>query len=296
MFRKDPNRHRSKERSKEGSRSSSGASGARRPSRASRRAKVGLPPEASSRFVLYVEGPRDRDILESWARRIEPSVARCIERNTVILGGRQPARAVRDFRKRGGEEAGWTGLVVLDRDDHPEQELIAASEPNASDILVNPEGDDANRSQAEALNRTTALNQAAALNQATAPNVASEEGLGGLELFVWGRRHIESYLLVPAAIRRVLKISADDPRVDQALNDAAGAASDQNSLHAKRILGPGGSLSEAVGAPLRAGEIARAMRREDFHDDVLALFGRIGTLSGATPKGPEVIIRTPVPS
>lgn len=290
MFRKDPNRHRSKERSKEGSRSSSGASGARRPSRASRRSKVGSPPEAFSRFVLYVEGPRDRDILESWARRIDPSVARCIERNTVILGGRQPARAVRDFRKRGGEEAGWTGLVVLDRDDHLEQGVIAASEPNASDILVNLEGDDANRSQAAALNRPAPLNQAAA------PNVASEEELGGLELFVWGRRHIESYLLVPAAIRRVLKISADDPRVDQALNDAAGAASDQDSLHAKRILGPGGSLSEAVGAPLRAGEIARAMRREDFHNDVLALFGRIGTLSGATPKGPEVIIRTPVPS
>ena len=290
MFRKDPNRRRSKEGSREGSRSSSGASGARRPSSASRRSKAGSLPEASSRFVLYVEGPRDRDILESWARRIEPSVARCIERNTVILGGRQPARAVRDFRKRGGEEAGWTGLVVLDRDDHPEQGVIAASEPNASAILVNPEGDDTHRSQAAALNR------AAALNQAAAPNVASEEGLGGLELFVWGRRHIESYLLVPAAIRRVLKIAADDPRVDQALSDAAGAASDQNSLHAKRILGPGGSLSEAVGAPLRAGEIARAMRREDFHDDVLALFGRIGTLSGATPKGPEVIIRTPVPS
>jgi len=290
VFRKDPNRHRSKEGSKEASRSSAGASGARRPSSASRRSKAGSPPEASSRFVLYVEGPRDRDILESWARRIEPSVARCIERNTVILGGRQPARAVRDFRKRGGEEAGWTGLVVLDRDDHPEQGVIAASEPNASAILVNPEGDDTHRSQAAALNR------AAALNQAAAPNVASEEGLGGLELFVWGRRHIESYLLVPAAIRRVLKIAADDPRVDQALSDAAGAASDQNSLHAKRILGPGGSLSEAVGAPLRAGEIARAMRREDFHDDVLALFGRIGTLSGATPKGPEVIIRTPVPS
>ena len=284
MFRKDPNRHRSKERSKEGSRSSSGASGARRPSSASRRSKVGSPPEASSRFVLYVEGPRDRDILESWARRIEPSVARCIERNTVILGGRQPARAVRDFRKRGGEEAGWTGLVVLDRDDHPEQGVIAANGPNAPNILMNPEGEDLNRSQA------------AALNQAAAPNVASEGGLGGLELFVWGRRHIESYLLVPAAICRVLKIAADDTRVDQALSDAAGAASDQSSLHAKRILGPGGSLSEALGAPLRAGEIARAMRREDFHDDVLALFGRIGTLSGATPKGPEVIIRTPVPS
>ncbi len=286
MFRKDTNRHRSKERS----RSSSGASGMRRPSSASRRSKAGPPPETPSRFVLYVEGPRDRDILESWARRIEPSVARCIERNTVILGGRQPARAVRDFRKRGGEEAGWTGLVVLDRDDHPEQGVIAGNGPNAPNILMNPEGEDLNRSQAASLNRSAALNQAAA------PNVASEGGLGGLELFVWGRRHIESYLLVPAAICRVLKIAADDPRVDQALNDAAGAAFDQNSLHAKRILGPGGSLSEALGAPLRAGEIARAMRREDFHDDVLALFDRIETLSGATPKGPEVIIRTPVPS
>ena len=285
MFRKDPNRHRSREGSREGAHSSPGASGARRPSGATRRSKAGSPPEASSRFVLYVEGPRDRDILETWARRLEPSIARCIEQNTVILGGRQPARAVRDFRKRGGEEAGWTGLIVLDRDDHPKPPVIAANEPNASGIVLNPEGGggDANRSQA------------AALNQAAAPNAAAEEGLGGLELFVWGRRHIESYLLVPAAIRRVLKIAADDPRVDEALTDAAGSAFDQNSLHAKRILGPGGSLSEALGAPLRAGEIARAMRREDFHGDVLALFGRIGTLSGATPKGPEVIIRTPLP-
>jgi len=30
-------------------------------------------------FVLYVEGARDRELLETWARRVEPAVARCIE-------------------------------------------------------------------------------------------------------------------------------------------------------------------------------------------------------------------------
>ena len=45
-------------------------------------------------------------------------MTRCIERNTVILGGRRPARAVADFQRRGGVAAGRRGLVVLDRDHH----------------------------------------------------------------------------------------------------------------------------------------------------------------------------------
>ena len=124
----------------------------------------------------------------------------------------------------------------------------------------------------------------------------------GLELFVWGLRHIESYLLVPSAIRRMLAGAVADERVDQVLalelaaNGAAGgfaarAAEARESLHAKRLLGAGGSLSEALGQDLRAGEIARAMRANELHEDVRALLARIGSLSGVATPRPEVVIR-----
>ncbi|MEN8184823.1 MAG: hypothetical protein ABFS46_20065, partial [Myxococcota bacterium] len=73
--------------------------------------------EASGGFVLYVEGPRDRDIVRAWARRLSPRLGRAVGGSAVILGGRQPARAVahlRELRSRGGR---WRGLCVLDRDD-----------------------------------------------------------------------------------------------------------------------------------------------------------------------------------
>jgi hypothetical protein len=207
-------------------------------------------------FVLYVEGARDRELLEIWARRVEPAVARCIEDRTVILGGRQPARALIDFRKRGGTEQGWRGLVVLDRDHHDDEA---------------EQGDSA------------------------ATDLASEPGL---ELFVWGLRHIESYLLVPSAIRRMLAGAVANERVDQVLalelaanGFAARAAEAHESLHAKRLLGAGGSLSEALGQDLRAGEIARAMRPNELHEDVRVLLARIGSLSGVATPRPEVVIR-----
>jgi hypothetical protein len=220
--------------------------------------------------VLYVEGARDREILGCWARRVDPGLARCIERNTVILGGRRPARAMDDFQKRGGAEAGYSGLIVLDRDHHDHHDHH-----------------DANPTQPE-------------------PD-------GGLELFVWSLRHIESYLLVPSAIRRMLRLGADDRTVERFIeshstqdamattktkrearersSDAIVSAGVHDSLHAKRLLGAGGSLSEALGAELRAGDIARAMRIEDLHGDVHQLFDRIGMLSGVVSKGPEVLIR-----
>lgn len=250
MFRKDRNHP----RPSAGSRSPSGSGSPKSPSRGACATSSG---PAGDPFVLYVEGARDREILWCWARRAEPGLARCIERNTVILGGRRPARALADFRNRGGADAGLRGLIVLDRDDHHERD-------------ENP--------------------QAAVAET-------------GLEVFVWGLRHIESYLLVPAALRRVLRPPIDAPRVDRVLanhmamaRERTGQGSDSGSVHAKRILGAGGSLSEALGTELRAGEIARAMRVDDLHDDVVALFKRIGTLSGLAPQGPEVVVRPPRPA
>ena len=202
---------------------------------------------ASDAFVLYVEGARDREILACWARRIDHDLARAIERRAVILGGRRPARAISDFRKRkkDGVSAGLKGLVVLDRDDHPD-----SSDPIDRDL-----------------------------------SSPVEEGL---EVFIWRRRHIESYLIVPAALRRMLGLDPDDRRIEKFVEHHEHGP---ESIHAKRILGPGGSLSEVLGAELRAGEIARAMRREEFHDDILDLFDRMGRVLGLSPTGPEVIVR-----
>ncbi|MEZ4334642.1 MAG: hypothetical protein R3F35_23035 [Myxococcota bacterium] len=199
--------------------------------------------------MLYVEGARDREILAGWSRHLAPLFGRRLGRHTVILGGRQPARAVEDFQRRGGVEAGFAGLVVLDRDDHPDR-----FEPG----------------------------------RVLAP---------GLELFVWSLRHIESYLLVPAAIRRVVPRAPDDRTLASWIAEHA-AASDfatpslpVASQHAKRLLGAGGILCESLGVELRPGEIARAMRRDELHADVHALFERIEALrvsvSGATPP-PDV--------
>lgn len=71
----------------------------------------------SRRFVLYLEGPRDRGILRGWSYRLIPALARTLFGASVILGGRQPARAVDHFRRLGGAGSGVRALCVLDRDD-----------------------------------------------------------------------------------------------------------------------------------------------------------------------------------
>ena len=198
--------------------------------------------------MLYVEGPRDREVLSAWSKRAEPGLARLIEDQAFILGGRQPARALADFRKRGGAAAGWRGLIVLDRDDE----------------------------------------------DASAPSEAAR-GLDceGLELFVWGQRHIESYLLVPETLRRLVGNGVDERRIAAALAGVGRNGELDAPVHAKRSLGVGGELSALLGVSLRAGEIARAMRREEIHPDVHTLFQRIGAAAGVERPGPEVVLKPP---
>ena len=74
-------------------------------------------PERAARFVLYVEGPRDCDLLRTFARHLSPALARAVGASAVILGGRRPARAQEHFRDLGGASAGVRALCVLDRDD-----------------------------------------------------------------------------------------------------------------------------------------------------------------------------------
>jgi len=73
---------------------------------------------ARHQFAFYVEGPSDRDILRTWARRLSPRLARSLEPCAVILGGRQPARALKHFRGVQAQDAEARGVCVLDRDDH----------------------------------------------------------------------------------------------------------------------------------------------------------------------------------
>jgi hypothetical protein len=72
--------------------------------------------QAASSFALYVEGPSDWHILRLCARRTSPRLSRVMDPHSVILGGRQPARAVFHFRRLRESNASARGLCVLDRD------------------------------------------------------------------------------------------------------------------------------------------------------------------------------------
>ena len=182
---------------------------------------------ASDGFVLYVEGPRDRDLLRTWAQRVSPALARGMAACTVILGGRQPARAVTHFRGLRARGEAERGLCVLDRDGERREAWVAEEEP-------------------------------------------------GLAFFTWRRRHIESYLLVPDAIRRSARASTD-LRVIRSLRALLPGADDEAALadvDAKRLLARHGPLEQLLG-PLPPSRIARAMRPEELHADVWDLLERV---------------------
>jgi hypothetical protein len=187
---------------------------------------------ASLRFVLYVEGPRDQSLLEAWAQRVSPALAETLSDATVILGGRQPARAAEHFRELREQDAEARGLCVLDRDADGAPQPRTVEEP-------------------------------------------------GLEFYTWGRRHIESYLLVPAAIRRSLRLAADDARVDrffarQLPRDEAGLG----AVDAKPLFAFQGELQRLLGRAVRPAQVARAMYAGEIHPDVRSLFARVRAVAG----------------
>ncbi len=186
---------------------------------------------------LYVEGPRDREIIEGWALRSSRRLAECVRESTVILGGRRPARAREHLQEARAENAEARGLCVLDRD-----------------------------------------------LEETLP----EAGAPGLELFVWSRRHIESYLLVPEALGRVMRNV--DPRALRTLAAELPADDDERGwrdLDAKRRLATNGQR-------FPWGRAARAMRDDELHCDVRDLLARLATLFGvalaphAAHRPPEI--------
>ena len=180
-----------------------------------------MPPPA----VLYVEGPRDRDIVEGWARAASVPLARAVRGAAVILGGRQLGRALGHYERELAARPGLRGLCILDRDDE--------ADPPA--------------------------------------------GTEGLDVFVWSRRHIESYLLVPTAIQRALRLPAHDGRVGRLLRQhlPEGGEDALRDLDAKRLLEATGPIARGLGQPLALGRIARAMRPDELHADVAGLLTRL---------------------
>ncbi len=193
------------------------------------------PPGRRGRFVLYVEGPSDCDILRSWARLISPRLSRTVAESAVILGGRRPARALEHFQDVLGETGRARAMCVLDRDGHD-----GAGERSAA-----------------------------------------REAPHGLEFFTWPRRHIESYLLVPTAMRRCMGMRRRDPRLAEVLVDLPGESGGARleELDAKRLLAEKSSLARELGVPLSAARIARCMSRGDLHADVLDLLDRLDQAS-----------------
>jgi hypothetical protein len=194
---------------------------------------------------VYVEGPRDRDVLRAWARRLSPGLAKRLAPACMILGGRQPARAIEDLRRRRAIRSDARGLCVLDGDDFA---------------------------------------SATALDQET-----------GLELFVWKRRHIESYLLVPDAIGRALGVR--DGRIRQLFRDVVPPVEDERafaSFDAKAFLTTHGPLAQLVGRNFPPGRIARTMWLEELHPEVQALLARISEGLGVIE--PRVAMRTVTPA
>ncbi len=190
--------------------------------------------------VLYVEGARDRDILEGWARSVSNELAQRLRMATIILGGRQPSRALAHATELRRREPELRALCVLD-------------------------GDGGDRSDAAR---------------------DAEVLAGELELFTWTRRHIESYLLVPSAISRMLRLPPHDLRLARLLRDHLPAFGDEKSfraLDAKRLLGPTGPFARTFGRPLALGRIARGTAPADFHEDVSALLARLTAVLGSTP-------------
>jgi hypothetical protein len=102
--------------------------------------------------------------------------------------------------------------------------------------------------------------------------------VGSLRFFTWSRRHIESYLLVPAAIQRALGLRSDDRGLQRFFDAHVPECSDVDAwrkLDAKRLLGERGAFSKMLGGAMPLARVARATRVDELHADVRALFGHL---------------------
>jgi hypothetical protein len=123
---------------------------------------------------------------------------------------------------------------------------------------------------------------------------AIAEAEPGLEFFTWPQRHIESYLLVPAAIRRHARHPRDADYIEQLVVRLAAHAryrGRSGGVDAKRLLSPKGPLSRELGWAISPAGVARSMRREEIHPEVHELFERVRAVSGLATDVPVVVKR-----
>ena len=98
----------------------------------------------------------------------------------------------------------------------------------------------------------------------------------GLDFFTWGRRHIESYLLVPGAIRRSLGLPPDDTRIERFFrSDLPASEAGIGAIDAKALFAFRGEFQRLLGRPVRPAHVARAMHAGEIHPDVLDLLARV---------------------
>jgi hypothetical protein len=108
----------------------------------------------------------------------------------------------------------------------------------------------------------------------------------GLDFFTWSRRHIESYLLVPGAIRRSLGLPADDARIERFFrSDLPASEEGLGAIDAKSLFAFRGEFQRLLGRPVRPAHVARAMHAGEIHADVLDLLARVrGGLGLGVPR------------
>lgn len=180
-----------------------------------------------AQFVLYVEGPRDREILSIFARRESSELSRGVNATAVILGGRQPSRARKHFKNVTVGSSHPSALCILDRDD---------------------------------------------------PSEDCPESENGLEFYMWKRRHIESYLLVPRALTFALADGGNLQQIERVIAREVPShlkEHDFKTLDAKRLLGVKGPFARAIGKRPDLGRIARNIRLEELHSDVVRVLAKI---------------------
>ncbi|MEE3327172.1 MAG: hypothetical protein VX252_07560 [Myxococcota bacterium] len=125
----------------------------------------------------------------------------------------------------------------------------------------------------------------------SSPPTLSESSL---EVFTWGRRHIESYVLVPSAIARILGPQVDAARFSRLMANHLPFLEDEEAcrqVDAKRLLGRNGPLARESGIVISPAVIARTMRAEEFHEDVRDLYHRIEAALGRVTPALEVVRR-----
>ena len=101
---------------------------------------------------------------------------------------------------------------------------------------------------------------------------------------------MESYLLVPDAIRRGLRLRDEQGRVRRLLRELLPDPGDEERLRvldAKRLLGPGGPIARGLDRSIPLGRVARVMREEELHADVLDLLERLERAFSLA--GPQVV-------